>query len=173
MTIRSIITAPDPRLKLRSEPIAEVDDGVRQLLDDMYETMVEAPGIGLAAVQIGEPRAAIVVCLGPPEGEEPRPYYLVNPEVVWRSDEEMLHEEGCLSLPEQFAEVVRPAEARIRYLDYRGEEQELHAAGLLARCILHEMDHLRGVLFVDHLSVIKRNMILRKLAKARRQQASA
>ena len=173
MTIRPIITAPDPRLKLRSEVIAEVDDGVRQLLDDMYETMVAAPGIGLAAVQIGEPRAAIAVCLDTPEGEEPRPYYLVNPEVVWRSDEEMQHEEGCLSLPEQFAEVVRPAEARIRYLDYRGEEQELHAAGLLARCILHEMDHLRGVLFVDHLTVIKRNIILRKLAKARRQQASA
>ncbi len=173
MTIRPIITAPDPRLKVRSEAIAEVDDGVRQLLDDMYETMIAAPGIGLAAIQVGQPRAAIVVCLNAPEEEERQPYYLVNPEVVWRSDEGILHEEGCLSLPEQFAEVVRPAEVRVRYLDRDGAEQELHAADLLARCVLHEMDHLQGVLFVDHLSVIKRNMILRKLVKARRQQASA
>ena len=172
MTIRPIITAPDPRLKVRSETIAVMDDSVRQLLDDMYETMAAAPGIGLAAIQIGQPRSAIVVCLNAPEDEERRPHYLVNPEVVWRSDEEILHDEGCLSLPDQFAEVVRPAEVRVRYLGYEGEEQELHAAELLARCILHEMDHLQGVLFVDHISVIKRNIILRKLVKARRQQAS-
>jgi len=172
MALLSIITAPDPRLKVRSEAVDAVDDQVRRLLDDMLETMYDAPGIGLSAIQIGVPRRVVTVDVTEKEGER-RPLYLVNPEITWESDETALYDEGCLSLPDQFAEIERPARVRVAHLDYDGQAQELEADGLLARCLQHELDHLDGVLLVDHLSAIKRGMILRKLIKARRQKASA
>jgi peptide deformylase len=165
--IRPIVTAPDPILKQVSTPVDAVDDALRALMDDMLETMYAAPGIGLAAIQVGVPRRVLVMDLSP-EGEEPAPQYFVNPEIVWASQELASYNEGCLSVPEQFAEVDRPAEVKVRYLDYRGEPREVHATGLLATCIQHEMDHLDGVLFIDRLSRIKRDMIVRKLVKARR-----
>ncbi|MDJ0951345.1 MAG: peptide deformylase [Alphaproteobacteria bacterium] len=167
-----IITAPDPRLKRISQPVDSVDGEIRKLMDDMLETMYAAPGIGLAAPQVGVLRRVIVVDVAR-EGEEPQPLKLANPEVLWASDEEATFEEGCLSLPEQFAEVVRPAKARIRYLDEEDEIREIEAEGMLATCIQHEIDHLDGVLFVDHISALKRNMILRKLSKAKKQHVLA
>jgi peptide deformylase len=139
-------------------------------MDDMLETMYAAPGIGLAAIQVGVPKNIIVIDLSR-EGEERKPLFLVDPEIVWASDEDKPWEEGCLSLPEQYAEVKRPARIRVRFLDYYGDMRELEADGVLAVCIQHEMDHLDGVLFVDHISALRRNMILRKLVKARRQKA--
>jgi len=170
MAILPIITAPDSRLKQISQPVDSVDDGLRRLLDDMLETMYAAPGIGLAAVQVGVAKRVLVVDASGKE-EPAAPLFLINPELVWTGDETIRCEEGCLSLPEQYAEVERFAEARIRYIDYDGEAQELLATGLLSTCIQHEMDHLEGILFIDHLSSIKRNMILRKLVKARKQEA--
>jgi peptide deformylase len=164
-----IITAPDPRLKLKAKPVAKVDDRVRRLMRDMLETMYAAPGIGLAAPQVGQALRVIVVDCAR-EGEPPQPYKLANPELLWQSDEVMTVNEGCLSLPEHYADVARPAEIKVRYLDEENEIRELHATGLLATCIQHEMDHLEGVLFVDHISSLKRGIILRKLAKAKRQK---
>lgn len=166
-----IITAPDPRLKLKSKRVEKVDDGIRRLLDDMLATMYAAPGVGLAAIQVGVPKRVIVIDVAR-DGEDRKPLHLVNPEIVWASDEETVCEEGCLSLPEQYAEVRRPKAIRVQYLDYYGDLRELDADGLLAVCIQHEMDHLEGVLFVDHLSALKRNMILRKLSKSKRQKAA-
>ena len=169
MALLPIITAPDARLKQKSKPVSAVDDGVRKLLDDMLATMYAAPGIGLAAVQVGVPRRAIVVDVS--RDDRPRsPLFMVNPELVRVSDEDGVYEEGCLSLPDQYAEVERPAAIRVRYLDRDGRRQELDADGILATCIQHEMDHLEGILFVDHISALKRNMILRKLLKAKRLQ---
>jgi peptide deformylase len=170
MAILPIITAPDPRLKLRAKPVARVDQRVRRLMDDMLETMYEAPGIGLAAPQVGEALQIIVVDCAR-EGEKPRPVRLANPVILWASDELMTVNEGCLSLPEHYADVERPAAIKVRYLDEENEIRELDAKGLLATCIQHEMDHLEGVLFVDHVSSLKRNIILRKLSKAKRQKA--
>lgn len=173
MTIREIITAPDPRLKQVSKPVERVDDALRALMDDMLETMYAAPGIGLAAIQIGEPVRVIVMDLAR-EGEPPEPRYLVNPEVLWRSDELATYEEGCLSVPEFYEDVDRPARCRVRYLDYQGEIREIDCEGILATCIQHEMDHLEGVLFIDHLSRLKRQMMLKKLEKTKKlDQASA
>jgi len=165
-----IIVAPDPRLKQRSIPVERVDDDLRRLMDDMLETMYAAPGIGLSAVQVGVPRRVIVIDVAH-EGEERAPLRLVNPEIVWASDDKAALEEGCLSLPDHYAEVVRPRAVRVRFLDHENEIREIAAEGLLGQCIQHEMDHLDGVLFVDHLSAVRRNMILRKLAKARRSAA--
>ena len=168
MAILPIITAPSARLKVKSEIIESVDDTVRRVLDDMLETMYAAPGIGLAAIQIGLPKRAIVVDLGrdaQPEG----PLFLVNPEITWVSDDVLEREEGCLSLPEQYADVARPSEVKVSYIDYHNKWHEVHAGEILSTCIQHEMDHLEGVLFVDHLSAVKRSMIIRKLAKARKQ----
>lgn len=162
-----IITAPDPRLKRRAKPVEKVDARIRRLMDDMLETMYAAPGIGLAAPQVGVLERVIVVDVAGPD-EPPQPLCLANPEVLWSSEEEAVYDEGCLSLPEQFAEVARPSRVRLRYLDREGEIRELEAEGLLATCIQHEIDHLEGTLFVDHLSTLKRNMILRKLVKARK-----
>jgi peptide deformylase len=162
-----IITAPDPRLKQKAEPIAAVDDAVRRLLDDMLETMYAAPGIGLAAPQVGVLKRAIVVDVAEAD-EAKRSLKLINPELVWVSDEDFKYEEGCLSLPENYAEVERPRAIRMKHLDEHGEEQELEAEGLLATCIQHEMDHLDGILFVDRISAIRRNVILRKLLKAKK-----
>lgn len=167
MALLPIITAPDPRLEAVSTPVEAVTDEVRRQLDDMLETMYAAPGIGLAAIQVGIPKRMLVIDVSR-EGEEKQPLYIVNPEFTWLSDEDKVYEEGCLSLPEQYAEVARPAEVKIEYLDYNGEKQELHADGLLAVCLQHEIDHLDGILFVDHISALKRNMILRKLLKQKR-----
>ena len=169
MAILPIITAPDPRLKLQAKPVSRVDQRVRRLMDDMLETMYEAPGIGLAAPQVGEAVQVLVVDCAR-EGEKPQPLRLANPVILWRSDELMTVSEGCLSLPEHYADVERPSEIKIRYLDEENEIRELHAKGLLATCIQHEMDHLEGVLFVDHISSLKRGIILRKLSKAKRQK---
>ena len=167
MAIRAILTAPDPRLKVKSRPVARVDDEIRRLMDDMLETMYAAPGIGLAAPQIGVPKRVIVMDLAK-EGEPPRPFRFANPELVWVSDEDMAAEEGCLSVPEHYAEVMRPRAIRVRYLDYQNEIRELEAEGLLATCIQHEMDHLDGILFIDRLTALRRNIILRKLRKQKK-----
>jgi peptide deformylase len=171
MALREILVAPDPKLKIKARRVETFDDELRKLLDDMVETMYAAKGIGLAAPQIGVPLRAIVMDLARDE-EEASPRKFLNPEIVWESEEEVPCEEGCLSVPGQYAEVTRPAQCRVRYQDENGVRHEIDCDGLLAVCIQHEMDHLEGVLFVDHLSTLKRNMILRKVAKARRQQAS-
>ena len=162
-----IITAPDPRLKITARPVPAVDDKIRRLMDDMLDTMYGAIGIGLAAPQVGQSSRIIVLDVAR-EGEKPQPLQLANPEILWRSPELTTGNEGCLSLPEHYAEVTRPAKIRLRYLDYQNEIREIEASGLLAMCLQHEIDHLDGVLFVDHISSLKRGMILRKLAKAKR-----
>lgn len=167
MALLPIITAPDKRLEAISTPVEAVTDAVRRQLDDMLETMYAAPGIGLAAIQVGIPKRMLVIDVAR-EDEDRQPLFIVNPEFTWISDDDKAYEEGCLSLPEQYAEVARPAEVKVAYLDYNGEKQELHADGLLAVCLQHEMDHLDGILFVDHLSALKRSMILRKLVKQKR-----
>ncbi len=171
MAIRPVLTAPDPLLKRVAKPVARVDAGVRRLIDDMLETMYAAPGIGLAAPQVGELVRVLVLDVAR-EGEPPRPMKVANPQIVWASEETVACEEGCLSLPDQFAEVMRPKEVKVRYLDYDNEIREVHATGLLAVCLQHEMDHLEGVLFVDHISKLRRDMILRRLAKAKRATAA-
>lgn len=176
MAVLPIITAPDPRLKQASEPVTGVDNDLRRLMDDMLETMYAAPGIGLAAIQVGVPKSVIVIDLGEDGAEEAGgmdgPLCLVNPEIVETSDTLATYSEGCLSVPEEYADVSRPDRARVRYLDYDGAEREIAAEGLLATCIQHEMDHLKGVLFIDRISALKRNMILRRLNKARRTAAA-
>jgi len=169
MAIRPIITAPDPRLKQVSKPVERVDDTLRTLMDDMLQTMYAAPGIGLAAIQVGVPKRVIVMDLAR-EGEKPEPRFFVNPEILSVSDEVSFWEEGCLSVPEFYEEVERPARCRIRYLDYQGEIREQDCEGMLATCIQHEMDHLNGMLFIDHLSKLKRSMMLKKLTKAKKLQ---
>ena len=172
MAILHIITAPDRRLKVKSKLVEIVDGQIRRLLDDMLETMYQAPGIGLSAVQIGVAKCLITVDVSP-ENEDRRPLYLVNPEIVEFSERIETYNEGCLSLPDQFADLPRPEAITLNYTDYDGKPQQLRTEGLLSRCIQHEMDHLKGRLFVDHLSAVKRGMILRKLDKARRQKVSA
>jgi peptide deformylase len=175
MAIRRILTVDNAAdlavLKQVSKPVEGVDDALRALMDDMLETMYDAPGIGLAAVQIGEPKRVIVMDLGDrdaAEDAEPvkKPLYFVNPEIVWSSEETAPYEEGCLSVPEIFEAVERPAKVRLRYLNYQGEQIEEEADGLYAVCIQHEMDHLQGVLFIDHLSRLKRERSIAKVKKA-------
>jgi peptide deformylase len=170
MAVLPIITAPDPRLKLKAKPVAKVGDEMRRLMDDMLETMYLAPGIGLAAPQVGVLKRVLVVDVAG-EGEKRAPLKIANPEILWHSEELLTYNEGCLSLPEHYADVSRPAAIKLRYLDYQNEIREIEAKGLLATVIQHEMDHLEGVLFVDHISAVKRSIILRKLAKAKRQAA--
>jgi peptide deformylase len=165
-----IVLAPDPVLKAKAKPIAAVDDSIRRLMDDMLETMYAAPGIGLAANQIGVLKRVIVLDVAR-DGEPPTPVGMANPEVTWASEELSVYNEGCLSLPEHYADITRPKEIRVRYLDRDGKAQEIEANGLFATCIQHEIDHLDGVLFVDHLSALKRNMILKKLVKLKKQRA--
>ena len=167
MAILPIITAPDPRLKRKSQPVDGIDGDIRLLTDDLLATMYQAPGVGLAAVQVGVPKRVIVIDIAR-EDEPKAPLRLINPEVVWVSDEDTKYEEGCLSVPEHYAEVTRPAEAKVRYLDLEAEIRELHVTGFLATVVQHEIDHLDGILFIDHLSQLKRNMILRKLLKAKK-----
>ncbi len=167
MAALPIIVAPDPRLKVKCKAVERVDAEIRRLMDNMLETMHSADGIGLAAPQVGVAKRVIVVDVA--RADEPkRPLMLANPEIVAASEDTVLADEGCLSLPEHFAEVVRPASITVRYLDHENEIRTLEADGILAKCIQHEMDHLEGVLFVDHLSALKRGIILRKLAKAKR-----
>ena len=177
MAVLPIIIAPDPRLKRKAEPVAKVDAATRRILDDMLETMHAANGIGLAAPQVGILKRLIVVDIarkprdrarGAHDDEKPMRLRMANPEIVWASEEIEPRNEGCLSFPEQFAEVRRPSKVRVRYLDHENEIRELEADGLLSVCVQHEMDHLEGVLLVDRVSALKRNMILRKLAKAKR-----
>ena len=175
MAIRRILTVDSAAdlavLKQISKPVDGVDDALRALMDDMLETMYDAPGIGLAAVQIGVPSRVIVMDLGDRDAEEDaepvkKPLYFVNPEIVWSSEETAPYEEGCLSVPEIFEAVERPAKVRLRYLNYQGEQIEEDADGLYAVCIQHEMDHLQGVLFIDHLSRLKRERSIAKVKKA-------
>ncbi|RFB79923.1 peptide deformylase [Methylovirgula sp. 4M-Z18] len=168
MTIRPIVLLPDPRLRLVSEPVTTIDAEIRTLVDDMLETMYDAPGIGLAAIQIGVPKRVVVIDLAKKEEEEPAPMVFLNPEVVWKSDELATYEEGCLSIPDYFNEVERPAKVRVRYIDRDGKEQEIDADGLLATCLQHEIDHLNGALFIDHISKLKRDRVMKKFTKAAR-----
>jgi peptide deformylase len=169
MPLRDILIAPHPKLKTKAEPVATVDDEVRRLLDDMFETMYAAPGIGLAAPQVGVMQRIVVMDVADKESP-PQPLALVNPEIVARGEDKVVAEEGCLSLPEIYADVERYARAFVRFTDRDGEVREMDADGLLARCIQHELDHLDGVLFVDHLSALKRKMLMRKLAKLQREK---
>jgi peptide deformylase len=169
MALREILVVPNPVLKQVSQRVDAVDDGLRALMDDMLETMYDAPGIGLAAIQIGVPKRVIVMDLAR-EGEDPQPRYFVNPEILWASEETAPYEEGCLSIPEIYDEVERPARVKLKYLNYQGEEVTEDAEGLFAVCIQHEMDHLEGVLFIDHLSRLKRD---RAVAKVKKQARAA
>ena len=186
MSIKPIVLIPDPILRVKSKPVERVDEQLRAFLNDMLETMYDAPGIGLAAIQLGEPLRVITMDVSPrvdnenddqdedqPESElqepEKNPIFLINPEIVWLSDTLSAYEEGCLSIPEYYAEVERPESCRIRYLDRNGIEQELEASGLMSTCIQHEVDHLNGVLFVDHISKLKRDMVIKKFTKSAKQ----
>ena len=167
MTIRKILTEPDSCLRQKSINVETVDDDIRTLMDDMLETMYSAPGIGLAAIQVGVPKRVIVIDLSK-DGEKKNPQYFVNPKIITNSDTEASYEEGCLSVPGQFAEISRPDKCKVKFLNYNGEESTLEAEGLLATCIQHEMDHLEGILFIDYLSKLKKSMIVKKLSKASR-----
>jgi len=167
----AVLTAPDPRLKITARPVAAVDDEVRRLMDDMLETMYAAPGIGLAGPQVGDDRRVLVLDLSHRD-QAPDPLRIANPEILWVSEDTVVDEEGCLSVPDQYADVERPAKVRIRFLDYHNEIREIEAEGALATCLQHEMDHLDGTLFIDHLSLLKRNIILRKLKKAKKKEAA-
>ena len=175
MAILPIVEVPDPRLRQISTPVETVDDGVRKLVSDMFETMYAAPGIGLAAIQVGVPKRILVIDLQEPEeegGEAVRnPLVFINPEIIGHSDRDVPYSEGCLSIPDQYAEVERPDLIRARWLDEKGVQHEEEIDGLLAVCLQHEMDHLNGILFIDHLSRLKREMVLKKLAKQRKELA--
>ena len=170
MTIKPLVILPDPVLRQVSKPVERVDDALRKLADDMLETMYDAPGIGLAAIQIGEPLRLLVIDLAK-EGEEPAPNVFVNPEILESSEQRSTYEEGCLSIPDYYAEVERPASVRVKYLDRDGKEQEIMAEGLMATCLQHEIDHLNGVLFIDHISKLKRDMVVKKFRKLARDKA--
>ena len=167
MAIRKILTEPDPFLRQRSEKVEEVNDEIRSLMNDMLDTMYDAPGIGLAAIQIGIPKRVIVIDLSKKE-EKKKPLYFVNPEILNKSSVDASYEEGCLSVPNQFAEIIRPDECTVKFLDYDGNEKMLEAKGLLATCIQHEIDHLEGILFIDYLSKLKKSMIIKKLSKQKK-----
>ncbi|MFM2444105.1 MAG: hypothetical protein RJB09_1291 [Pseudomonadota bacterium] len=172
MAILSIIEIPDPRLKLVSEPVAHVDASVRKLMDDMMETMYDAPGIGLAAIQVAVAKRVLVLDVAR-EDEEPQPLFIANPEIVWASEELNVYQEGCLSIPDYYGDVERPSRVRVRYLDRDGKVQEMNADGLLATCVQHEIDHLNGVLFIDHLSRLKRERVMKKYTKAARLRSES
>ena len=165
MAVRDILILPDKRLRLVSKPVAKIDAATRQLVEDMFETMYDAPGIGLAAIQIGEPRRIVTMDLAKKD-ESREPQVFINPELISQSGDKNVHEEGCLSIPEYYEEVARPAEVKLRYLDLDGKQHEIEADGLLATCIQHEIDHLNGVLFIDHISKLKRDRIVKKFTKA-------
>jgi peptide deformylase len=169
MTIRPLIFLPEPLLKAPSKQLERIDASVRKLADDMLETMYDAPGIGLAAVQIGEPVRMLVIDLA--KDPEPKaPQVFINPEVVWSSDERSVYEEGCLSIPDYYADVERPACVKVKHLDLAGKEHEITAEGLLSTCLQHEIDHLNGILFIDYISKLKRQIVVRKFTKIARQK---
>jgi peptide deformylase len=165
MAVREIITLPDKRLRLKSEPVKRVDSGIRKLVDDLFETMYDAPGIGLAAIQIGIPKRVVTMDLSRKEDNH-EPQVFINPEITWKSEETSKYEEGCLSIPEYYEEVDRPARVKVKYLDLDGKAHEIEASGLLATCLQHEVDHTNGVLFIDHISKLKRDRVIKKFAKA-------
>lgn len=167
MSVRDIVILPDPMLREVSKAVSSVDKDVRLLFDDMLETMYKAPGIGLAAIQIGVARRAIVVDTSK-DGEERQPLFMANPEIVWKSEELSDYEEGCLSIPDYYEMVTRPAAVKVQYLDRQNEAQELNASGILATVIQHEVDHLNGVLFIDYISKLKRDRVVKKFTKAQR-----
>lgn len=185
MSIRSIINIPDPVLRQVSKPVERVDDEMQVLLDDMLETMYEAPGIGLAAIQIGIPLRIVTLDVSPrskkaeeepdeeeaEEATEPNPIFMINPEILNRSDELSIYEEGCLSIPDYYADVERPAFCKVKYLDRAGKEQIIDADDILATCVQHEIDHLDGILFIDHISKLKRDMVIKKFTKIAKQSA--
>jgi peptide deformylase len=171
MAIREILILPDKRLRKPSEPVRKLDAAVRKLVDEMFETMYDAPGIGLAAVQIGTMKRVITLDLA--KKDEPRkPQVYINPEVVWSSDEKSTYEEGCLSIPEFYSEVERPAQVRVNYVDLEGKSHEITASGLLATALQHEIDHTNGILFIDHISKLKRDRVIKKFTKAARREAA-
>jgi len=168
MALREILILPDKRLRQVSAPVKKIDDGVRTLVEEMFETMYDAPGIGLAAIQIGEPVRVVTMDLA--KKDEPKqPQVFINPELTWTSEAKNTHEEGCLSIPEYYEEVDRPAEVKVRYTDLQGQAHEIAADGLLATCLQHEIDHLNGVLFIDHISKLKRDRVVKKFTKALKQ----
>jgi len=170
MAVRDILILPDKRLRLVSKPVAKVDSTVKKLIDDMFETMYDAPGIGLAAIQIGEPQRVVTIDLA--KKDDPKaPQVFINPEIVTKSDDKKAHEEGCLSIPEYYEEVERPAAVTVKYLDRDGKKREVEATGLLATCLQHEIDHLDGVLFIDYISKLKRDRVIKKFTKAAKLEA--
>tara|TARA_B100000686_G_scaffold230043_1_gene237428 strand:- start:127 stop:651 length:525 start_codon:yes stop_codon:yes gene_type:complete len=164
MTLRKILTEPNKTLRQKSLKVEKVDDDLRKLMDDMLETMYAAPGIGLAAIQVGVPKRVIVLDIAPKDSPK-NPMFFVNPEIIKKSETNSTYEEGCLSVPGQFAEIDRPDKCNLKYLDYFGQSKEILAEGMLATCIQHEMDHLEGILFIDYLSKLKKSMIIKKLSK--------
>ncbi len=171
MTIKPLVLLPDPILREPSRPVERVDDELRRLADDMLETMYDAPGIGLAAIQIGEPIRMLVMDVAK-EDEDKRPFVVINPQIVATGDEVSTYEEGCLSIPDYYAEVERPASVTVTYLDREGAERTLTADGMLATCVQHEIDHLNGVLFIDHISKLKRDMVIKKFTKLAKQRGT-
>ena len=171
MTIRPLVILPDTRLRLASEPVGPVTDEIRTLAADMLETMYDAPGVGLAAIQIGVPKRVVTIDTSKDENDR-HPQVFLNPEIVWASEEKRIYDEGCLSIPEFYGEVERPDRVRVRFRDLDGATQEIEADGLLATCIQHEIDHLDGVLFIDHLSKLKRDRVVKKFAKAAKRDAA-
>jgi peptide deformylase len=165
MALREIIKLPDKRLRLACEPVKRVDAGIRKLVADLFETMYDAPGIGLAAIQIGIAKRVVTMDLSKKEDDH-KPLVFINPEVIWTSAEKSKYEEGCLSIPDYYEEVERPAKVKVKYLDLDGKEHEIEASGLFATCLQHEIDHTNGVLFIDHISKLKRDRITKKFAKA-------
>jgi peptide deformylase len=165
MAVREILKIPDKRLRLVSDPVKKIDAGTRDLVEDMFETMYAAPGIGLAGIQIGIAKRVVVMDLSKRDDAH-KPMVFINPEITWASDEKSTHEEGCLSIPEYYEEVERPNEVKVKYLDLDGKTHEISAAGLFATCIQHEIDHTNGVLFIDHISKLKRDRVIKKFTKA-------
>jgi peptide deformylase len=165
MATREILIIPDKRLREKSEPIKTIDKSVRALVEDMFETMYAAPGIGLAAIQVGVPLRVVTIDLAKKE-EPPEPRVFINPQIAWASDEKSTYDEGCLSIPEYYEEVERPKQVKVKYLDLEGQEHEIEADGLLSTCLQHEIDHTNGVLFIDHISKLKRDMVMKKFKKA-------
>jgi len=170
MALREILILPDKRLRQVSAPVKKIDDGVRTLVEEMFETMYDAPGIGLAAIQVGAPKRVVTMDLA--KKDEPKaPQVFINPEILWASEDKAIYEEGCLSIPEYYGDVERPAQVKVKYLDLEGEPREIEANGLLATCLQHEIDHLNGVLFIDHMSKLKRDRVLKKFTKAAKRAA--
>ncbi len=172
MAVREIIKLPDKRLRLVSDPVKRIDVGVRKLIEDMFETMYAAPGIGLAGIQVGVAKRVIIMDLSKKEDAR-RPEVFINPDITWTSEEKSTYEEGCLSIPEYYEEVERPAVVKVKYLDLEGQAHEIEATSLLATCLQHEIDHLNGILFIDHISKLKRDRVIKKFAKAAKTAKTA